>query len=48
MLCIIPGLIAIFLLQLGPFFVLDRGYGPGEAMRASARTALRFPYPFAL
>jgi uncharacterized membrane protein len=44
-LCLLPGLIAVFLLQLGPFFVLDRGYGPGRAMAASARTALRNPGP---
>ena len=34
-LCIIPGIIVAFLLQLGPFFVLDRGYRPVEAMKAS-------------
>ena len=35
-LCIIPGIIVAFLLQLGPFFVLDRGYRPVEAMKASS------------
>ena len=34
-LCVIPGIIVAFLLQLGPFFVLDRGYRPVEAMKAS-------------
>ena len=34
-LCIVPGIIVAFLLQLGPFFVLDRGYRPVEAMKAS-------------
>ncbi len=45
LLCLLPGLIVIFLLQLGPFFVLDRGYGPGRAMAASARAALHNPGP---
>lgn len=34
-LCVIPGILVAFLLQLGPFFVLDRGYRPVEAMKAS-------------
>jgi uncharacterized membrane protein len=36
-LCIIPGLIVAFLLQLGPVFVLDRGYRPVAAIKASYR-----------
>ncbi len=34
-LCILPGLAVLFLLQLGPYYILDKGYGVGEAMRAS-------------
>lgn len=34
-LCILPGLIVLFLLQLGPYYVLDKGYGVGEAIKAS-------------
>jgi uncharacterized membrane protein len=34
-LCILPGLIVFFLLQLGPYYVLDKGYGVGEAIKAS-------------
>ena len=31
----IPGILVAFLLQLGPFFILDKGYRPVEAMKAS-------------
>ncbi len=34
-LCIVPGLIVMFLFQLGPYYVLDKGYSVGEAMKAS-------------
>ncbi len=34
-LCILPGLAVLFLLQLGPYYILDKGYGVREAMRAS-------------
>jgi uncharacterized membrane protein len=34
-LCIIPGLIVMFLLQLGPYYVLDKGYRVGPAIKAS-------------
>jgi uncharacterized membrane protein len=34
-LCILPGLIVLFLLQLGPYYILDKGYGVGEALKAS-------------
>lgn len=34
-LCVIPGILVAFLLQLGPFFILDKGYRPVEAMKAS-------------
>ena len=43
--CLLPGLLVVFLLQLGPFYVLDRGYRPGQAMAASARAAFRHPGP---
>jgi uncharacterized membrane protein len=36
-LCVIPGILVAFLLQLGPFFILDKGYRPVEAMKASYR-----------
>lgn len=35
MLCILPAFFVIFFLQLGPFFVLDRGANVGEAIRSS-------------
>jgi hypothetical protein len=35
-LCILPGLVAAFFLQLGPYYVLDRGMGVRQAIRASA------------
>lgn len=34
-LCIIPGLIVIFLFQLAPFYALDKGYGVGQALSSS-------------
>lgn len=34
-LCILPGIAVLFLLQLGPYYILDKGYGVGEAMKAS-------------
>lgn len=34
-LCILPGLAVLFLFQLGPYYILDKGYGVREAMRAS-------------
>lgn len=47
-LCILPGLVVIFFLQLGPFYVLDRGLSMGEAMRASAQAASRNLKPMLL
>lgn len=41
LLCIAPGLIAAFLLQLGPVFVLDRGERPVEAAKSSIRVVRR-------
>lgn len=35
LLCILPGIAVMFLLQLGPYYVLDKGMGVGEAIRAS-------------
>lgn len=35
--CIVPGFLVLFLLQLGPFYVLDKGLGVREAIKASAR-----------
>jgi len=34
-LCILPGIAVLFLLQLGPYYILDKGYGVGEAIKAS-------------
>jgi hypothetical protein len=34
-LCILPGLVVWFLFQLGPYYILDKGYGVVEAMKAS-------------
>lgn len=34
-LCIIPGLIVFFLLQLGPYYILDKGMSVGDAIKAS-------------
>jgi uncharacterized membrane protein len=43
--CVLPGILVVFMLQLGPFYVLDRGYRPVRAMVASARTAFANPGP---
>ena len=42
-LCIIPGILALFLLQFAPFFALDTGAGPVDALRASAQLVRRAP-----
>lgn len=34
-LCILPGIVVLFLLQLGPYYILDKGHGVGEAIKAS-------------
>ncbi|MCX6432417.1 MAG: hypothetical protein NTX29_06375 [Actinobacteria bacterium] len=34
-LCILPGLVVLFLLQLGPYYILDKGMSVGDAMKAS-------------
>lgn len=41
LLCIIPGIIIAFLLQLGQIYALDRGLTPVEAAKASARVIRR-------
>ena len=40
-LCILPGLIVLFLLQLGPYYILDKGCGVGEAIKASYRAVTK-------
>lgn len=40
-LCILPGLVVMFLLQLGPFYILDKGYSVGEAIKASYQAVTR-------
>lgn len=39
--CIVPGFLVLFFLQLGPFYVLDKGYGVRQAIKASARAMSR-------
>lgn len=34
-LCILPGLVVLFLFQLGPFYILDKGTGVIDAFRSS-------------
>jgi uncharacterized membrane protein len=41
LLCILPGLIVFFLLQLAPYYILDRGLSVGDAMKASYRAVSR-------
>lgn len=41
LLFILPGLVVIFFLQLGPYYVLDRGMSVGQAFAASAQTIRR-------
>lgn len=40
-LCILPGLVVLFLLQLGPYYILDKGFGVREAIRASVRVVTK-------
>lgn len=40
-LCILPGVAVLFLLQLGPYYVLDKGMGVTEAMKASFTVVTR-------
>lgn len=40
-LCILPGLVAIFLFQLAPFYALDKGEGIGKAFGSSYRAVTK-------
>ena len=40
-LCILPGLVVLFLLQLGPYYILDKGLGVADAMKASVSAVTR-------
>lgn len=40
LLCLLPGLIAIFLFMFAPFLALDQGMGVGEAFRTSYRMVM--------
>ncbi len=42
-LCIVPGILVLFLLQFAPFFALETGAGPLDALRASVLIARRAP-----
>jgi uncharacterized membrane protein len=43
--CIVPGLIAGFFVQLAHYYVLDKGYGVGEALKASVNAIARNVMP---
>jgi uncharacterized membrane protein len=40
-LCILPGIIVLFLLQLGPYYILDKGMGVMEALKASVNAVTK-------
>lgn len=40
-LCILPGLVVLFLLQLGPYYILDKGMGVGDAIKASVQAVTK-------
>jgi uncharacterized membrane protein len=40
-LCILPGLVVMFLLQLGPYYVLDKGMGVVDAIKASVNAVTK-------
>jgi uncharacterized membrane protein len=40
-LCILPGLIVFFFLQLGPYYILDKGLSVGDAIKASIEAVRR-------
>lgn len=40
-LCIVPGIAVLFLFQLGPYYILDKGYGVRQAMKASFTAVTR-------
>ena len=41
LLCILPGILVFFLFQLGPYYVIDKGYGVRQAMAASYAAVTR-------
>lgn len=43
--CIVPGILAGFFLQLAQYYVLDKGYGVGEALKASMTAVARNVLP---
>jgi hypothetical protein len=43
LLCVLPGLLAAFYLQLGPYYVIDRGAGVREAVLSSVRAVRSHP-----
>jgi uncharacterized membrane protein len=40
-LCILPGLVVLFLLQLGPYYILDKGMGVRDAVKASVNAVTK-------
>lgn len=40
-LCILPGLLVFFFLQLGPYYILDKGMSVGDAIKASIEAVRR-------
>jgi uncharacterized membrane protein len=40
-LCILPGLLVFFFLQLGPYYILDKGLSVGDAVKASVEAVRR-------
>lgn len=40
-LCILPGLLVFFFLQLGPYYILDKGMSVGDAVKASIEAVRR-------
>lgn len=40
-LCILPGLLVFFFLQLGPYYILDKGMSVGDAVKASVDAVRR-------
>ena len=46
--CIIPGLVVMFLLQFARYVVIDQDCGIGQAIKVSARLAIRNPRPAAV
>ena len=41
LLCILPGLVVLFLLQLGPYYILDKGMGVVDAIKASVNAVTK-------